>query len=193
MQTNIDERPLPTSRPRLFRCQCFFAAEKFKTGRGVQLDAFDGHFRCPANIGCILNPPPGLVTTHGRTPRSFEDLSSSSLVSGWKNDIACPFGECLFDSAGDDRTVQSCSRDAVIAGLFGLVAPSEACELHPGAEFCIRTNEATSNGANTGIGNQVCTDTVAGLVRGHTAASHVLGPCTHLGRVDGCALISLIC
>eukprot|EP00903_Cladosiphon_okamuranus_P013013 g12142.t1 len=148
------------------KCQCFFTAEKFKTGRGVQLDAFDGNFRCPANIGCILDAPPGLVTLPSRT---YEDLSSSSLSSGWKNDGACPFGSCLFDSAGDDRTVLSCARSGLKAGIFDLFSEVflqgvDACELHPGAEFCVRTNEATSGGENTGIGNQCCYDNTGNIL-----------------------------
>lgn len=43
------------------------------------------------------------------------------------------------------------------------VAP--ACDLHPGAEFCVRSNEATSGGTNTGIGNQVCVWSAIGMYK----------------------------
>ncbi|CAN0055373.1 unnamed protein product [Ectocarpus sp. 4 AP-2014] len=150
------------------RCQCFFAAEKVKEGRGVQLDLFDEEYRCPSTIACILEAPPGLITVCSRKEGySYEDLRSHNLISGWKNDIACPFGSCEFDSAGDDRELLSCKRDGLTAWIWDktlgrVIAP--ACELHPTAEFCVRSNEATSGGANTGIGNQCCYDT-AGNIR----------------------------
>ncbi|CAM9263459.1 unnamed protein product [Ectocarpus sp. 13 AM-2016] len=150
------------------RCQCFFAAEKVKEGRGVQLDTFDEEFRCPSSIECILKAPPGLVTVYAKGGSfTFEDLNSGSLISGWKNDIACPFGSCKFDSAGDDRELLSCERDGVTAWIWDktlgkVLAP--ACDLHPGAAFCVRSNEATSGGTNTGIGNQCCYDTAGNIL-----------------------------
>ncbi|CBJ30578.1 conserved unknown protein [Ectocarpus siliculosus] len=150
------------------RCQCFFAAEKVKEGRGVQLDTFDEEFRCPSNIECILEAPPGLVTVYAKGGSfTFEDLNSGSLISGWKNDLACPFGSCEFDSAGDDRELLSCKRDGVTAWIWDktlgkTLAP--ACDLHPGAAFCVRSNEATSGGTNTGIGNQCCYDTAGDIL-----------------------------
>ena len=134
---------------RLLRCQCFFTAEKFKPGRGVQLDAFDAKFRCPATVGCILEAPEGP-----------EDLSSDSLSDGWKNDAACPFGSCEFDSAGGDRAVVSCKGSSFKANVWdftiGAYLDIEACELHPGAEFCVRSSDATSDGSDAdNLGNQV--------------------------------------
>ncbi|CAB1104564.1 unnamed protein product [Ectocarpus sp. CCAP 1310/34] len=148
------------------RCQCFFAAEKVKEGRGVQLDMFDEEYRCPSTIACILKAPPGLITSR-KAGYSYEDLRSSNLISGWKNDLACPFGSCEFDSAGDDRNLLSCQQDAFTAWVwdktFGKIF-SPACELHPNAEFCVRSDEATSGGINNGIGNQCCYD-AAGNIR----------------------------
>ncbi|CAN0497889.1 unnamed protein product, partial [Ectocarpus sp. 12 AP-2014] len=58
------------------------------------------------------------------------------------------------------RTIVSCERSSAQALFwdftFGWFYP-DACELHPGAAFCVRTDEATSPGGGvTGIGNQCC-------------------------------------
>lgn len=159
--------PPPGGSSSVPRCQCFFTAEKFKPGRGVQLDAFDAKFRCPATVGCILEAPEGP-----------EDLSSDRLSDGWKNDGACPFASCEFDSAGSDRAIVSCKRSSFRAILWdftiGDYVGIGACELHPGAEFCVRSSEATSDGsAAANLGNQVTSDLLSSLPRGTLATPRI--------------------
>lgn len=83
----------------------------------------------------------------------------ASLSSRWRSDPACPFGSCEFnvpnptpdlmgDGSGSD--LLSCKR-----GLFALPHPREPCRSHPGAEFCVRSDEATYDGRVTGSGSQV--------------------------------------
>lgn len=142
-------RSFPDKNINRIRCECFFASEGLKATtegrRGVQLaDSFDEGFRCPSTVRCILE------TKSFYTRHVAEELPPS-LTPGWMSDPACPFGSCEFGAGGDSSSsLLSCER-----GFFSLPYPNKPCHSHHGAEFCVRSDQATYGGEVTGHGNQV--------------------------------------
>lgn len=80
-----------------YKCQCVFAAERL-TGGGLQLDAFDPRFRCPANAGCILANPVIRCTEY------FPTLSGD-YIDGSQHDADCALDRCFMTSIGGECTV----------------------------------------------------------------------------------------
>lgn len=133
------------------KCQCFFSAERLKEGRGVQLDTFNPEFRCPKNVECILEPPSEDI---------FGRFYSSTLKPGWKHDRACPLERCYYDKS--TNALLKCDIADISGFLVNLVISVynlkmiSACEYHPDAEFCLRTESATGPGGKLdGQANQV--------------------------------------
>lgn len=123
-------------------CQCFFSVEN-RRGGGVPVTAFAPQYRCPATINCILSEPISIL---------WNLYESPSLIDGWRNDLACPFVECLWW----DPVNPPPNPTATDLGTPYCLSVPGLCGLHEGAAFCVRTDDATdSTGTITGHVNQV--------------------------------------